>query len=120
MGGDLKYKYRDGLSDFQVRVPVSQRAKSLSSASSDTVYPPLPPFRFTFEISACFQESVEQMVATESQDVLNRRFVSDFASVLGFFNTLLVVRRTTSVRRHPLRRGWSEPPEGRPIGRVPR
>jgi len=29
------------------------------------------------------------MVATESQDVLNRRFVSDFASVLGFFNTLL-------------------------------
>ena len=29
------------------------------------------------------------MVATASQDVLNRRFVSDFASVLGFFNTLL-------------------------------
>ena len=29
------------------------------------------------------------MVATESQDVLNRRFVSDFASVEGFFNTLL-------------------------------
>ncbi len=29
------------------------------------------------------------MVATESQDVLSRRFVSDFASVLGFFNTLL-------------------------------
>ena len=29
------------------------------------------------------------MVATESQDVLNRRFVADFASVLGFFNTLL-------------------------------
>ena len=29
------------------------------------------------------------MVATESQDVLNRRFVSDFALVEGFFNTLL-------------------------------
>ena len=29
------------------------------------------------------------MVATESQDVLNRRFISDFASVVGFFNTLL-------------------------------
>ena len=29
------------------------------------------------------------MVATESPDVLNRRFVSNFASVLGFFNTLL-------------------------------
>ena len=29
------------------------------------------------------------MVATESQDVLNRRFVSDFASVWDFFNTLL-------------------------------
>ena len=29
------------------------------------------------------------MVATESQDVLSRRFVRDFASVVEFFNTLL-------------------------------
>ena len=29
------------------------------------------------------------MVATESHYVLNRRFISDLASVVGFFNTLL-------------------------------
>ena len=34
------------------------------------------------------------MVATESQGMLNRRFVSDFASVLGFFSTLLTHNRS--------------------------
>ena len=35
------------------------------------------------------------MVPTESQDMLNRRFVSDFASVLGFFNALLAATAGT-------------------------
>ena len=56
------------------------------------------------------------MVATESQDGLNRRFISDLASVLGFFNTLLdpqsssiasTDRMTASVRR--CRRTTSRP-----------
>ena len=33
------------------------------------------------------------MVATESQDMLNRRFISDFASVVGFSNTLRALPR---------------------------
>ena len=38
------------------------------------------------------------MVATESQDVLNRRFFADFALVSGFFNTLLVMCRAKKSR----------------------
>ena len=47
------------------------------------------------------------MVATESQDVLNRRFVSGFASVLGFFNTLLEASQVEKAGPVDLRRSTS-------------